>query len=313
MGLTPLNDAIIADSLKTELSILQKASTSLDRGKPMLPPIKHVATTPTVPERPVSISPPPVRDPNPFLQTNIAVGVGVGGGVSGSGSGVEGGRGGGERSPVQAQVQQSRENTMGGREQVQVQQQLQLQLQQQQQQQQQLQLQQQQRVQQQEESLKIQKKRAANAAAAQEAAAVQEDKKFGFLGGLFGGIAAAAVERREPQKHVQQQSHGEDRGPLPEGWAEATTRDGRTYYVDHIAKITTWTDPRTLTINSKFRAKDHNGKVQEVVFLGNGVKLAAQSQPTQQQQPPKESNPFFEDPRKKAEDRMMQRIKEMKG
>ncbi|ORY53470.1 hypothetical protein BCR33DRAFT_732363 [Rhizoclosmatium globosum] len=214
----------------------------------MLPPIKHVATTPTVPERPVSISPPPVRDPNPFLQTNIAVGLGE--------------------------------------------------------------LQQQQRLQQQEEALKIQKKRAANAAAAQEAAAVQEDKKFGFLGGLFGGIAALLSS---DEKHVQQQSHGEDRGPLPEGWAEATTRDGRTYYVDHIAKITTWTDPRTLTINSKFRAKDHNGKVQEVVFLGNGVKIAAQSQPTPQQQQPKESNPFFEDPRKKAEDRMMQRIKEMKG
>ncbi|UJR22640.1 hypothetical protein I4U23_025680 [Adineta vaga] len=32
--------------------------------------------------------------------------------------------------------------------------------------------------------------------------------------------------------------------PLPDGWEEKQTHDGQTYYVDHITRGTTWTDPR---------------------------------------------------------------------
>lgn len=36
----------------------------------------------------------------------------------------------------------------------------------------------------------------------------------------------------------------QDRGPLPEGWEVKTAPDGRSYFVDHVRKTTTWTDPR---------------------------------------------------------------------
>ena len=31
--------------------------------------------------------------------------------------------------------------------------------------------------------------------------------------------------------------------PLPEGWEECVTEDGRTYYVDHINEATSWERP----------------------------------------------------------------------
>ncbi|ORY07706.1 hypothetical protein K493DRAFT_310095 [Basidiobolus meristosporus CBS 931.73] len=34
------------------------------------------------------------------------------------------------------------------------------------------------------------------------------------------------------------------RGPLPAGWEERVTPDGKTYYIDHNRQITTWIDPR---------------------------------------------------------------------
>ncbi|CAF5098122.1 unnamed protein product, partial [Rotaria sp. Silwood1] len=33
-------------------------------------------------------------------------------------------------------------------------------------------------------------------------------------------------------------------GPLPSHWEARTLPDGRVYYIDHLNKITTWTDPR---------------------------------------------------------------------
>ena len=35
-----------------------------------------------------------------------------------------------------------------------------------------------------------------------------------------------------------------DDAPLPAGWEKQTTADGKTYFVDHVNKITTWADPR---------------------------------------------------------------------
>lgn len=32
--------------------------------------------------------------------------------------------------------------------------------------------------------------------------------------------------------------------PLPLGWEEARDLDGRSYYIDHSTKTTTWIDPR---------------------------------------------------------------------
>ncbi|CAF5217657.1 unnamed protein product, partial [Rotaria magnacalcarata] len=33
-------------------------------------------------------------------------------------------------------------------------------------------------------------------------------------------------------------------GPLPANWEIRTLTDGRVYYIDHLSKTTTWTDPR---------------------------------------------------------------------
>ena len=32
--------------------------------------------------------------------------------------------------------------------------------------------------------------------------------------------------------------------PLPTGWEEAKDVDGRVYFIDHNAKVTSWIDPR---------------------------------------------------------------------
>lgn len=36
--------------------------------------------------------------------------------------------------------------------------------------------------------------------------------------------------------------HGEV--PLPDGWEKAVDSAGRTYFIDHVNKKTTWIDPR---------------------------------------------------------------------
>jgi E3 ubiquitin-protein ligase NEDD4 len=35
-------------------------------------------------------------------------------------------------------------------------------------------------------------------------------------------------------------------GPLPAGWEQRFTPEGRAYYVDHSTRSTTWLDPRRL-------------------------------------------------------------------
>ncbi|XP_017140820.2 protein kibra isoform X1 [Drosophila miranda] len=46
-------------------------------------------------------------------------------------------------------------------------------------------------------------------------------------------------------QHQQQHQHGPHSDfPLPEGWDIAKDFDGKTYYIDHINKKTTWLDPR---------------------------------------------------------------------
>lgn len=37
-------------------------------------------------------------------------------------------------------------------------------------------------------------------------------------------------------------SHGEV--PLPDGWEKGVDSAGRTYFIDHVNKNTTWIDPR---------------------------------------------------------------------
>jgi hypothetical protein len=47
-------------------------------------------------------------------------------------------------------------------------------------------------------------------------------------------------------------SNGGTGGPLPEGWVQASTKDGRFYFIDHVNRVTTWTDPRKLPLNTKY-------------------------------------------------------------
>ncbi|KAI8607163.1 hypothetical protein BC830DRAFT_194875 [Chytriomyces sp. MP71] len=183
--------------------------------------------------------------------------------------------------------------------------------------------------QQQQEVVRLQKKRAANAAmarATEEAFATGEERKGTGLG-LFSLFGGGAKDSSHPHatlpfsvaSHDADSSHTlppHPKPPLPEGWAEAATKDGRIYYVDHVSKITTWTDPRTLAPNSKFRAKDHNGNVQEIIYTGPSRNPHSQSSGSQSQsQSPQQQqqSALFEDPRKRAEERMMKRLRDMKG
>ena len=57
-------------------------------------------------------------------------------------------------------------------------------------------------------------------------------------------------------------------GPLPPGWEERFTPEGRAYYVSHLSRTTTWVDPR---------------RQQIIRVLGpNGNNLTVQPQPVSQ-------------------------------
>lgn len=67
-------------------------------------------------------------------------------------------------------------------------------------------------------------------------------------------------------------SRGNIMQELPEGWEEGVTKDGRVYFVDHNTKTTTWTDPRSIKPNTKYRVKDSQGNVQEMVKPPENIK-----------------------------------------
>ncbi|XP_068156192.1 protein kibra [Drosophila tropicalis] len=55
------------------------------------------------------------------------------------------------------------------------------------------------------------------------------------------------LHHHQQQQQQQQQQHGHHNHsdfPLPDGWDIAKDFDGKTYYIDHINKKTTWLDPR---------------------------------------------------------------------
>lgn len=45
------------------------------------------------------------------------------------------------------------------------------------------------------------------------------------------------------------------RGPLPQGWDIQVAPNGRTFYIDHIHKTTTWVDPRDGQASSTSRLR----------------------------------------------------------
>ncbi|KAJ3213425.1 hypothetical protein HDU67_002900 [Dinochytrium kinnereticum] len=103
---------------------------------------------------------------------------------------------------------------------------------------------------------------------------------------------------------------------LPEGWAEANTKDGRTYYIDHVTRTTTWTDPRTVPVNGRYRVKDHQGNIQEMVItarIGSQMTVVPANQFQSSAASGTASGEFFEDPRKKAEERIRKKLRDIKG
>ncbi|XP_070137576.1 protein kibra isoform X2 [Drosophila bipectinata] len=51
-------------------------------------------------------------------------------------------------------------------------------------------------------------------------------------------------QQQQQQQHHRQQQQNHSDFPLPDGWDIAKDFDGKTYYIDHINKKTTWLDPR---------------------------------------------------------------------
>ncbi|KAJ3107991.1 kinesin motor protein cin8 [Phlyctochytrium planicorne] len=101
---------------------------------------------------------------------------------------------------------------------------------------------------------------------------------------------------------------------LPEGWVESTTKDGRVYFIDHVTRTTTWTDPRSVAVNGRYRVKDHQGNIQEMIVtsrIGNQMTVAPASQVQNGAQAGAPAD-FFEDPRKKAEERIRKKLREIK-
>eukprot|EP00756_Hemistasia_phaeocysticola_P000309 Hpha_TRINITY_DN10214_c0_g1::TRINITY_DN10214_c0_g1_i1::g.35148::m.35148 len=49
-----------------------------------------------------------------------------------------------------------------------------------------------------------------------------------------------------PRKRSRMEDPGDGKGPFPNGWGSAVDAKGRTYYLDHKRKVTSWQDPRSL-------------------------------------------------------------------
>ncbi|KAJ2999396.1 hypothetical protein HDV02_003014 [Globomyces sp. JEL0801] len=82
------------------------------------------------------------------------------------------------------------------------------------------------------------------------AAASTVDPSFNPLGPLPAGYvrpgASTTLSANQTQSQLQiaLQTSTSTLGPLPSGWEMRVTNTGRTYFVDHTSKITTWDDPR---------------------------------------------------------------------
>ncbi|KAF8327236.1 uncharacterized protein EI90DRAFT_3068391 [Cantharellus anzutake] len=85
--------------------------------------------------------------------------------------------------------------------------------------------------------------------------AIPEDDLLGTASGSRSGganpatgDATAVVGANDPQTAAGS-------GPLPVGWEERHTLEGRPYYVDHNTRTTTWVDPRrqALVVTKKLR------------------------------------------------------------
>lgn len=215
-------------------------------------------------------------------------------------------------------------------------------------------------------------------------------KSTGFLGGLFGRAkkkdnendgaivlstadllknnsttlnynSQPTTEYKKPNRGSNNNLAAETRGnimhELPEGWEEGVTKDGRVYFVDHNTKTTTWIDPRSIKPNTKYKVKDSQGNIQEMVkppdasksksmslnpvipptqkgisSSGNLPLLDKRASPVLMPNPPGETlrrrfktesddghpslpptnnvaSNFFEDPRKRAEERLLKKYK----
>lgn len=44
--------------------------------------------------------------------------------------------------------------------------------------------------------------------------------------------------------YIMRRNSGHGEVPLPEGWEKGVDSAGRTYFIDHVNKKTTWIDPR---------------------------------------------------------------------
>ncbi|KAI8894491.1 E3 ubiquitin-protein ligase RSP5 [Globomyces pollinis-pini] len=59
-----------------------------------------------------------------------------------------------------------------------------------------------------------------------------------------GASTTLSANQTQSQLQIALQTSTSTLGPLPSGWEMRVTNTGRTYFVDHTSKITTWDDPR---------------------------------------------------------------------
>lgn len=50
-------------------------------------------------------------------------------------------------------------------------------------------------------------------------------------------------------------------GPLPDGWEQARTPEGETYFINHQARTTSWFDPRIRKSNTVVYRRERAGKI----------------------------------------------------
>ncbi|CAG8451338.1 3081_t:CDS:10 [Diversispora eburnea] len=72
---------------------------------------------------------------------------------------------------------------------------------------------------------------------------------------------AAAANGLAPVGHVGATTAGY--GPLPSGWEQRTTPEGRPYYVDHNTRTTTWVDPRRQQYIRMYGGNANNVTIQQ--------------------------------------------------
>ncbi|XP_041103099.1 NEDD4-like E3 ubiquitin-protein ligase WWP1 isoform X8 [Polyodon spathula] len=89
-------------------------------------------------------------------------------------------------------------------------------------------------------------------------------------------MVSTAVDGAKPRQQQQQQPNNSSAEPLPSGWEQRKDMHGRTYYVDHNTRTTTWERPQPLPPGWERRVDDRG----RIYYVDHNTRTTTWQRPT---------------------------------